>query len=93
MLATLWTTMLMALVIKKTGSIGTGERENVAKFAIALVVSIVSGITSFENLYLSKSVKKIGKNVLGSYDVLIDNLYKLTAEELVERANLFEINI
>lgn len=47
MLATLWTTMLMALVIKKTGSIGTGERENVAKFAIALVVSIVSGITSF----------------------------------------------
>lgn len=35
----------------------------------------LSGITSFENLYLSKSVKKIGKNVLGSYDVLIDNLY------------------
>ena len=24
---------------------------------------------------------------------LIDNLYKLTAEELVERANLFEIKI
>lgn len=47
MLATLWTTMLMALVIKKTGSIGTGERENVAKFAIALVVSVVSGITSY----------------------------------------------
>ena len=35
----------------------------------------LSGITSFENLYLSKNVKEIGKNVFGSYDVLIDNLY------------------
>lgn len=47
MLATLWTTMLMALIIKKTRSIYPFERERVAKFAIAMVVSLVSGITSF----------------------------------------------
>ena len=47
MLATLWTTMLMALIIKKMGSISDYQKENVAKFAIALVVSVVSGITSY----------------------------------------------
>ena len=38
----------------------------------------------------------VRKNDLGTGSfrtILIDNLYKLTAEELVERANLFEINI
>ena len=38
----------------------------------------------------------VRKNDLGTGSfrtILIDNLYKLTADELVERANLFEINI
>ncbi len=47
MLATLWSTMLMALIIKRMGSIGDYQKENVAKFAIALVVSIISGIGSY----------------------------------------------
>ena len=47
MLATLWSTMLMALIIKRMGSIGDYQKENVAKFAIALVVSIISWIGSY----------------------------------------------
>lgn len=47
MLAALWTAMLMALVIKKTESIYNFQKQDIAKFVIALVVSIMSGITSF----------------------------------------------
>lgn len=47
MLAALWSAMLMALVIKKIGSIDEFQKKDIAKFVIALVGSIVSGIASF----------------------------------------------
>lgn len=60
--------------------------------------ALIGGITACALMAIAgeNAAKYVRDNDLGSGSfrtILIDNLYKLTAEELVERANLFEINI
>ena len=59
---------------------------------------LIGGITACALMAVAgeNAADYVRKNDLGTGSfrtLLIDNLYKLTAEELVERANLFEINI
>ena len=59
---------------------------------------LIGGITACALMAVAgeNAADYVRKNDLGTGSfrtILIDNLYKLTAEELVERANLFEINI
>ena len=60
--------------------------------------ALIGGITACALMAIAgeNAAKAVRENDLGSGSFrtfLIDNLYKLTAEELVERANLFEINV
>ena len=60
--------------------------------------ALTGGITACALMAVAgeNAANYVRDNDLGSGSfrtILIDNLYKLTAEELVERANLFEINI
>ena len=59
---------------------------------------LIGGITACALMTVAgeNAADYVRKNDLGTGSfrtLLIDNLYKLTADELVERANLFEINI
>ena len=60
--------------------------------------ALTGGITACALMAIAgeNAAKAVRENDLGSGSFrtfLIDNLYKLTAEELVERVNLFEINV
>ena len=60
--------------------------------------ALIGGITACALMAIAgeNAAKMVRENDLGSGSFrtfLIDNLYKLSAEELAERANLFEINI
>ena len=60
--------------------------------------ALIGGITACALMAIAgeNAAKAVRENDLGSGSFrtfLIDNLYKLTAEELAQRANLFEINV